>query len=864
MSFWLHFALSLSLSATPDEISRWIQELGDARYAVRERAIRHLWSAGQDAEGAVRKAADSPDPETARRARELVEKYEWGIFANTPQEVISQIGRYRGSDADGKHDAIRKLVSIGRPAYATLGRLAARADSPEERVVLGQAMAAAVRDFLPQHIRGGDLSAAEELLDACLFGEAAAIVDHYVAVVLLAGRMEAARASWRSRLQQKLPRALDVSVALARAAGDFESARRLATEAKRPELVELTSWDLADWRTLAQLDLGRGDERGSSRANNLSIKALLHRLSGDAAAAEKLLDELDRLESSADAASESFVAAHGLLINERWEPALRRLRDLRSRSDVHFLLFSRGDYADALRVLESKSAEEAVDRRSEIRLTGARALALLGQTAKAVETFDAVAVDSPLNDPERMATVLLYEKSVGQHYLALQHAARYLDAVGQHNMTEVSDQLQGLFSVLVPDRAAEAAIWWRYLRVDQAKESALDRLHAVIKMFTPGSAGEISAATAARFLAAIPSESLAEQAKWSLALAAAYDCAGQSEPARTAYRRAVERLDSPANRLKLGDFERGQRRFAEAAEIYRSVAEKQPMRPLPWYLQARCLAEAGREAESKAVGDLAFRMSVGHFGDRVQLAAELTRYGLNAEARQERDFVLKAVGARDYYSSLLLQLQAQDAAAQKDYSRAAQLIERCLVNALRFADIDVQRSWPLVRSWRLHRARAELAAGRADQAMRHAEAALKLQPIDVSIPIQLGAGLIQHGRKAELDNFYLSVRKMHEERLAAFPDSGLLHNNIAWLMACCRRDLDQAGQHARRATELQPGQPGYFDTLAETAHQKGDRVEAIKAIRTAMALDVSNAYYKTQLRRIEAGDRTSLPAEPEE
>ena len=58
---------------TRDLIARWVKQLGDDEFEVREQAMQRLAEAAEDAESALEEAAKSDDLEVARRARELLE-----------------------------------------------------------------------------------------------------------------------------------------------------------------------------------------------------------------------------------------------------------------------------------------------------------------------------------------------------------------------------------------------------------------------------------------------------------------------------------------------------------------------------------------------------------------------------------------------------------------------------------------------------------------------------------------------------------------------------------------------------------------------------------------------------------------------
>ena len=55
---------------TDEQIRQAVTDLGDERFAVRQRALKLLISAGDTAEKPLREAANSRDPEVERQARQ--------------------------------------------------------------------------------------------------------------------------------------------------------------------------------------------------------------------------------------------------------------------------------------------------------------------------------------------------------------------------------------------------------------------------------------------------------------------------------------------------------------------------------------------------------------------------------------------------------------------------------------------------------------------------------------------------------------------------------------------------------------------------------------------------------------------------
>lgn len=82
-------------------------------------------------------------------------------------------------------------------------------------------------------------------------------------------------------------------------------------------------------------------------------------------------------------------------------------------------------------------------------------------------------------------------------------------------------------------------------------------------------------------------------------------------------------------------------------------------------------------------------------------------------------------------------------------------------------------------------------------------------------------------------------------------------NQLAWLLAKCEVDLDEALQLSRRATELRPDRASLIDTYARCLFAAGNIVEAIRQQRQAIALSPHERQYHRQLAEfVAAQERT--------
>jgi tetratricopeptide (TPR) repeat protein len=131
-----------------------------------------------------------------------------------------------------------------------------------------------------------------------------------------------------------------------------------------------------------------------------------------------------------------------------------------------------------------------------------------------------------------------------------------------------------------------------------------------------------------------------------------------------------------------------------------------------------------------------------------------------------------------------------------------------------------------------------------------------LLPENVDLTIEYVAALEKVGQKALADERYDQAFTFHDKTCDRFPKSANAHNTLAWLGACCRRDLDKAVEHGKLANALVPNRAGYLDTLAEAYFQRGDHDAALATMKRCVELEPSRAYYQKQLKRFTAGDRS--------
>src|SRR5262249_47537509 len=108
-----------------EQIREAVKQLGDERFAVRQKAMKLLWAAGPAAEKELREAANSGDPEVARQARTLLERIAYRIEPGTPPEVVTLVQRFRNAQGvtSEQSQVVREMLGLGTKAHVYLLRL---------------------------------------------------------------------------------------------------------------------------------------------------------------------------------------------------------------------------------------------------------------------------------------------------------------------------------------------------------------------------------------------------------------------------------------------------------------------------------------------------------------------------------------------------------------------------------------------------------------------------------------------------------------------------------------------------------------------------------------------------------------------
>jgi predicted Zn-dependent protease len=851
----LFCAMVLAVGAEPPDLAKAVRDLGDNSFEVREKASAILRAAGRAAEPILAEATQSNDAEVVRRSKEILEDFQWGIYPDTPKQLLPLIESYRSGDLEAKLDSLQKLIEAGRPGYAVLGKVVPHETDKDVKLAVRAAIDKEVTVSAGRLIARGDDAAADELLALGLVTGQEASYRNFAALALVRRQLPARITEFTKRAAKEGESAARVLVYLHRANEDLASARRVAEKLDDAPLLQGLLVESADWRGLARLLEKQGAKLYPELIERMGFTLAAYRLSGDAPSADRVARDLKKINEDAGDADNIHQAVKALFLNDRTAEgfALLRLDDADPRR-LFELLVGQGKYEEAFAL--AKKAEGAT--RVEMALRQIQVEYLLGEPEKARKTLDAVReeVAEGLKRgnifEEEVVRLVKFEVRIGRKDQAAADLFRLLPEE-PGNKTAVPRFLAALF----PDHS-EAVLPWLELFGDS---TAREKYGKVKEIFGGKMAGKDLDAAFERADTPNPTQSVAL-----LEAMADAALANGREAAAVKYLERAAEGPSSSPRLRLGDLFAEKKKWAEAAEQYRLAGEKQPGEPLPMLLRGRALVQAGQKEEGAKYIERAHALPLADESVRYAFSSALEKRSLAEEARREY-VLIGQVGALDSYpGSEALRRLAFAAMHRQDHARANELFERfrlqCLRSATEFVDAGALLQVPTLVQH--NRARALLAAGKLDEARKIMATCQELMPDNVDLPIEYVAALEKADAKAVADEVFARALAVQEKLCSEHPRSANAHNTLAWLAACSRRDLDKAAEHAKKAVELAPNKAGYLDTLAEVHFQRGEQEQAVATMKRCVELEPKRDYYRKQAKRFAAGDKMAPVPTPDD
>src|SRR5262245_9288028 len=749
---------------TAEEIARAIKQLGADDFAVRQKASQLLWHAGRAAEPALEAAVKSDDAEIALRAKVLLDKFRWGIYADTPADVVDLITAYRTADDDAAREkALKELLARGRPGLAAVRKMITADTDPAARDRITRILsteASSVALALVEEEKYDELE--EHLASVAATGDYLASLN-YTACLMLRDRVEVT-------IRKLTPSAHDPAAArtlacLYRVQGDLPAAVKHARKSGDKVLIHTLLFLARDWAALRERipDNAPPDDEGP-----IGLRLACELRAGqaeDAARTVAALKEMARLKPSGQ--TSVWWLAKPLFLNDLAEEAIAVLPHGPHYDMMIDVLAAQTRYREALDLADRVRAKDD-QRWFSASLRRARLLHELGERKKAGELLDELvrSIDRAGENWEpRQLCELLTEAGLPD---------RAFEVLGGFLAKRPERARDGwIWGAVFPEgRDDQAVTWWKFQSARDPNRGVGDTVKALREVMAGGAEPKRWEATfgeAVRWAKALPP---AEAEAALTGLAGWCSSLKWPEQERECLQAAAGMGDSAAAWQRLGQHDAGRKMWREAAESFRTAWEKDRTQPAPLWLWGWALEQAGNAKEGARLMDRARWLPLGSDEKRYNLAKAMAQAGRREDERRELDVQHRLSSFNSWYLGDAQDNVAAAAVEKGDYLAAADAAELSMLQVMAKGTSYVHdRAW-VTEPERVHwlRGRGLLAAGKPDEAIREARVCLKLLPGDVDVPIEFVPGLEKLGRAREADELFEKVSAVYADLLRDYPN----------------------------------------------------------------------------------------------
>ncbi len=872
----------------------------------RQQAMLRLWANRELYRPWVEKAIFDPDPEVARRANWVLDRWRRGLLPETPHDLAIQLGGATAAETidsllnaglfDGALVAIDEAISSGQSPL-----ILSRADSALRRRFPFYVRIAGEQDQLPQLL---------EILDR-LADDAPLALAFQQLRKLISGEdddsLPTAAARWPKAQRARF------EVILRAADGDLNAATRLAEQSQDAELRRVCRMLSGQWQELAQEQLSLAKSQppdsldwyrhwmytliAASRCDDESIRdqavAQLSRnrsTDTDPMADIDEHDPINRIRWQSLAMHGEIDAAIKILQPQQPDAAAELLAQTSQFTKAYQALDV--DWADVDAQLAALVKDAVRGERKERTsdqdtpspelarlLTVSRLLILTGRDSMALDALKAVA-----SDP-----------SLGANNSAALTKSEIIRAVARLNRREWISQI-----IVGPTDTTLHATTHFYLAMifDCENETLAALLEAFAKMRPSASYasrvadvvafldGEVSQefdpakdyqklyATMANSKRVIRSGGgsmqVANVSRLSLDLAKLFELHGQPELSKRTLTALHEQGETEAT-LKLAEVELNDGSAEVARQLFASVWQRIEIRGKDLARlneadkdiliamkaiqgEATAMARLGDDEGASQLKQLIRMMTCAPAAAlRDSFAEYLVEQGDNETAAEiyESMLPLAAFGASEGAQFYRIARNYDAAVADTKSKQAAAMLDLAIAGTLENT-VFYPSAYVSLPSY-LHRRLIRNAIKQRDEAevRVQVEKLFRLDPID----IDFGEKVLESMREAEMKDLATDIlERIYQagnSHLENFPLDVGMSNNLAWVLSLSDYRLEEALQMSKQAVFYNPDSTIYRDTLAEVLFRLNRKAEAIAIEKACLLDDPGEWHVHEQLKRFE-------------
>lgn len=834
------------------QVKKWIDELGDADFTTRENAHKNLWKAGSDAEEQLKVALKGDDAEIRKRSLELLEKFKWGIYHDSPIAIIDLIQAYQSGTLQDKEKSIAKLIEMGGLGVKSVIKIINAEEQEEVRNSVLSYASKSVSKVIPYLIEKNEFKFLDQILQMMLKNRAEGVFSNYAVYAILSASTDKIINELSKNKSPKISDEINKEILayLYRSKGEHNDALKFAKESKNPELYTQLALEASKWKVVLDTDHFPDD----LLLGKLGYKLAMYRLTNEKTefdGAKKTLVEIaeeltGKDKNGVESTEQLFQAAKIALLNYMVPEGIDYLLKNKKRMLVAEIYASRFEFDKIKSLIEEAKNENAKDVPS-LEIHWAKILYGLGEKEQALKILDQyssrIADKSEGDWPLKLVNAWILIKKKDR---AFDDAASYLQKI-EHR--EASGRM---LNKMFGDDAEFYDPLFRFFFKKKNTETAKE----VIKQINDLHDKKLDSKVVVKLVDDLLEYASTVTAEESVSLKNAAGAILKKYGLDEKLKELADKFGSETILLSLADLYAEKKEWAKARDAFKVAWDKDKSKSIIAFMIAKMEENIGDKTQASKWKDLATWSPLGNEQVRLDFAYALGKRNYMDDALIQFDLVSKTGEPGSYSVGASSRALASRLIEKKSFEKAADGYElamlRCMTPFVSFTQSQAYVNVPSLIA-RL-RCRSAIENGDFDKVDSFAAKAFDLQPGEVELPILVYQPLIAKGKKELADKIFASAKKTIQKVGDDYPNCAWAHNSAAWLSACCKSDLIWGLNQAEMAVKLDGKSAAHLDTLAEVLFQLKRQKEAVEAQTKAVALEPTKIYYKKQLKRIQNGD----------
>jgi len=834
------------------QVKKWIDELGDADFTTRENAHKNLWKAGSDAEEQLKVALKGDDAEIRKRSLELLEKFKWGIYHDSPIAIIDLIQAYQSGTLQDKEKSIAKLIEMGGLGVKSVIKIINAEEQEEVRNSVLSYASKSVSKVIPYLIEKNEFKFLDQILQMMLENRAEGVFSNYAVYAILSASTDKIINELSKNKPPKISDEINKEILayLYRSKGEHNDALKFAKESKNPELYTQLALEASKWKVVLDTDHFPDD----LLLGKLGYKLAMYRLANEKTefdGAKKTLGEIaeeltGKDKNGVEATEQLFQAAKIALLNYMVPEGIDSLLKNKKRMMVAEIYASRFEFDKIKSLIEEAKNENSKDVPA-LEIHWAKILYGLGEKEQALKILDQyssrIADKSEGDWPLKLVNAWILIKKKDR---AFDDAASYLQKI-EHR--EASGRM---LNKMFGDDSEFYDPLFRFFFKKKNTETA----QGVIKQINDLHDKKLESKVVVKLVDDLLEYASTVTAEESVSLKNAAGAILKKYGLDEKLKELADKFGSETILLSLGDLYAEKKEWAKARDSFKVAWDKDKSKSIIAFMIAKMEENIGDKAQASKWKDVSTWAPLGNEQVRLDFAYALGKRNYMDDALIQFDLVSKTGEPGSYSVGASSRALASRLIEKKSFEKAADGYElamlRCMTPFVSFTQSQAYVNVPSLIA-RL-RCRSAIENGDFDKVDSFAAKAFDLQPGEVELPILVYQPLIAKGKKELADKIFASAKKSIQKVGDDYPNCAWAHNSAAWLSACCKSDLIWGLNQAEMAVKLDGKSAAHLDTLAEVLFQLKRQKEAVEAQTKAVALEPTKIYYKKQLKRIQNGD----------